>query len=344
HVGGFAAGVLVAPFLRPRLLADSVPSWWEPTARAVPSLLLLVGILYGRVLLVDLLPPLRLERDDAWGLSVPVPSAWRPGANRFGQLAFFNGLPGVGRATFAAGASVGEDAPDVEDWAERFIEEQLQPGVLGPHVLRVSHHAPVAARIGDRDALLVRADVDERFGRTKLLAWFVPRGNVMYQLVFSYPEAYPRYAHVIEKMVEGIRFGEPRELREARAAALLFPNASWALGRLGSVMQTLGEPHAAADLLSAAVRAEPGAVTWRAQLARALLQSGEIEAGCRAARDAVLYGPQDAQALEAAARCELARGNPVAAMERLSEALKSAPNDARLLRARDALRVTMEQP
>jgi rhomboid protease GluP len=344
HVGGFAAGVAVAPFLRPRLLTEGVPSWWEPSARAVPSLLLLVAMLFGRFLLVDLLPPLQVERDDAWGISVPVPSGWRPGANRFGQLAFFNGLPGVGRATFAAGASVDEDPADVEAWAERFIEEQLQPAALGTEVLRVTHDAPEPARIGDRDALRVRAYVDEPFGRTRLLAWFVPRGNVMYQLVFSYPEAYPRYARVIEQMIAGIRFEEPRALREARAAALLFPNAGWGQGRLGSVLQKVGEPHVAANLLGAAVRAEPGVVSWRAQLALAQLQSGEIEAGCRAARDALLYGPEDAQALEASARCELARGNPRAALERLEEALKSSPADARLLRAEKALRLTVEQP
>ncbi len=343
HVGGFAAGLMVAPFLRPRLLTEGGPSWWGPTARAVPSLLLLVAMLFGRSLLADVLPPVRYEREDAWGLSVPVPSAWRPGANRFGQLAYFNGLPGVGRATFAAGASLGEEPADPEAWAQQFIEEQLQPAALGPEVLRVTHEPPEPARIADRDALLIRAQVDEPFGRTRLLAWFVPRGNVIYQLVFSYPEAYPRYAQVMEKMVAGIRFEEPRALREARATALLFPNVGWGVGKLGAVLQKVGEPHVAAELLGSAVRAEPGVSSWRSGLALALLQSGEIEAGCRAARDAVLYGPHDAQSLEVAARCELARGNAPAALERIVEALESAPSDARLLRAEKALRATVEQ-
>ena len=99
----------------------------------------------------------------------------------------------------------------------------------------------------------------------------------------------------------------------------------------------------ASQLFAAAVRAEPGALSWRHGLALALLQSGEIEAGCRAARDALLYGPADPNALEVAARCELARGNAPAALQRVREALESAPSDSRLLRAEKALRATVEQ-
>jgi tetratricopeptide (TPR) repeat protein len=344
HVGGLAAGLLVAPFLRPRLLHEGLPRWWGPTARAVPSLLLMAGILFGRPLLSDLLPPMRMEKDDTWGISVPVPEGWRPGANRFGQLAFFNGLSGVGRATFAAGAVNGDEPADAAVQARRFIDEQLVPEALGPEVLQVSHEEPVPSRIGDRDALLVRAKAEEPFVRTVLWAWFVPRGNVVYQLVFSYPEAYPRYAQVVDKMASGIRFEEPRELREARAAALLFPYAAWGMGGLGSVLQRVGEPYAAAGLLESAIRMEPGALPWRIELALSLLQSGELEAGCRAAEDAALYGPADPGALEVAARCQVALGNPEAALQRIREARKVAPSDPRLSSAERALRAAVARP
>jgi membrane associated rhomboid family serine protease/tetratricopeptide (TPR) repeat protein len=338
HLGGILAGMAIAPFLRPRLLVDA-PRWpWWPAVRALPSAALLALVLFGGQLLMDTLPPLRFERDEAFGISVVLPSGWRPGANRFGQLAFFNGLPGVGRATFAAGASTEDEPADALEHARRFIEEQLTPAALGPDVLRVSHREPAPARIADRDALLVRADVDEPFGRTELLAYFVPRGNLVYRLVFSFPGAKRRYGRIVDQMASSVRFEEPQPLREARAKGLLFPHAPWALGELGTMLHHFGESTAAIDALGAAVRRDPSAVSHRARLALALLHSGQIEAGCRASSDAVLYGPMDPFALEADARCELARGNADRALERIREARQANPSDPKLARAEAALR------
>jgi rhomboid protease GluP len=344
HVGGILAGMAVASFLRPRLLADA-PRWsWAPAARVLPSVILLALALVGRQLFADALPPLRLERDDEFGISVSIPSGWRPGANRFGPLAFFNGLPGVGRATFAAGALVSDEPAEVDAQAQRFIGEQLSPSVLGGPVIKVAHDEPVAARIGDRDALLVRASVDEPFGRTELLAYFVPRGNLVYQLVFGFPTAKPRYAGIVDQIAASVRFEEPRSLREARAQALLFPHAPWALGQLGAMLHQFGETHAAIEALEGAVSRDPSAVAYRAHLALALLHSGDTDAGCQAAGDAVLYGPTDALALETDARCELARGNTRRALERIRQARKANPSDPRLVRAESALRDAVEEP
>jgi membrane associated rhomboid family serine protease len=344
HVGGILAGMAVAAFLRPRLLADAPRSFWAPAVRALPSAALLVLVLLGGRLLADALPPLRLEHDDEFGISVSIPSGWRPGANRFGPLAFFNGLPGVGRATFAAGALITDEPAQVDEQAQRFINEQLTPSALGVPLIKVAHHDPVPARLGDRDALLVRASVDESFGRTELLAYFVPRGNLVYQLVFGFPTAKPGYARVVDQMAASVRFKEPRSLREARAQALLFPHAPWALGQLGATLYQFGETHAAIEALGGAVSRDPSAVSYRARLALALLHSGEIDAGCQAAGDAVLYGPMDALALETDARCELARGNTRRALERLHQARKANPSDPRLIRAEGALRDAVEQP
>jgi tetratricopeptide (TPR) repeat protein len=338
HVGGILAGIGVALFLRPRLLVDA-PRWpWWSAVRALPSAGLLVLVLFGGQLLSEGLPPLRFERDEAFGISVQLPSGWRPGANRFGQLAFFNGLPGVGRATFAAGASTETEPADVGEHARRFIDEQLTPAALGAEVLRVSHQEPLPARIADRDALLVRADVDEPFGRTVLLAYFVPRGNLVYRLVFSFPAAKRRYAGIIDEMAASVRFEEPQSLREARAKGLLFPHAPWALGELGAMLHHFGESGEAIEALTAAIRRDPSSVSSRAQLALALLHSGQIEAACRASADAVLYGPADPLALEADARCELARGNAPRALERIQQARRANPSDPKLARAEEALR------
>ncbi len=344
HLGGLLAGLGVAPLLRPRLLAEGrVPevgfkSKLSPFLRAMPSAVLVVGVVGGGAVTAELMPGFRTERDDTFGISVGVPTTWRPGANRFGQLAFFNGLPGAGRATFAAGALVDDEPADVAAFAKRFIDEQLRPEAMGGEVLQVRHRQPVPARIGDRDAVLVRAEVDEPFGRTELFAYFVARGTVLYQLVFSYPTANPRYARLVEGMAQSVRLDEPKALREARAKALLFPQATWSLAELGSVLTRVGDPHMAAEALGAAVKREPGSVRIRAQWALALLYTGELERGCTVSEEALLYGPEDVFALEIAARCELLRGNPARALERILQARAVSPGDVRLKRAEAALR------
>jgi rhomboid protease GluP len=344
HLGGLAAGLCTAPFLRPRLLADTRPSWWEPGARAVPSLALLALVLFGRSLFLEVGPLMRVERDEEYGISIPVPLGWGPGANRFGQMAFFNGLPGAGRATFAAGAAVGEEPADLALHARAFVERHLEPSTLGPEVLRVTHSAPEPARMGERDALRMRVELDEPFGRTVLLAWFVPRGNLVYQLVFSYPDDQPRYGQVMEQMISQVRFEEPKTLRQARARALLFPNTGWAMGELGTVLQRMGEAWVAIHALELAVRAEPAEVPFRTRLALARLQAGEVEAGCTAAGDALLYAPADAHALEVDARCALAQGNPHRALSRLREARVHDPSNPRLQRAVRTLARALEDP
>ncbi|MFZ5471961.1 MAG: rhomboid family intramembrane serine protease [Myxococcota bacterium] len=340
HLGGLCAGMATALFMRPRLLADQPRAWWAPALRALPSLLALFAVVFGQTLLSAELPLLRIERDDDYGISVPVPRDWRRGANRLGQLAYYNGLPGLGRATFAAEAVQMSDPAAV---ARRFVDETLRPPALGPEVLTATAGPAEPARVAERDGLLVRASFEEPFGTTHLVAYFVPRGELVYQLVFSYPAAFPRYAHVVEQMVAGIRFEEPKTLRQARAQALLFPNAPWALGLLGERLRRVGEPFIAVEALRSAVQKEPSDAALRTELALALLQAGQVEEGCTAAEAAVLYAPASPSALEVEARCELARGNPLKALGRLRQALTLAPADERLQRAEAELRATTER-
>jgi rhomboid protease GluP len=341
HVGGLLAGVAVSPFLSPRLLL--VGRSWSALARAAPSLAVLGAVMFGDAWLGTGLNDFRTRRDDGFGISVPVPSGWRPGANRFGQVAYFNGLPGLGRATFAAEAVLKEEPTDPSEQARAFVEETLQPRALGPEVLRVSALEPVSAKVADRESILVRARFEEPFGQTELYAYFVARGELLYQLVFSYPAAYPEYGRLVERMVAGLRFEEPKGLREARARALLFPNSGWALAELGEVLRRLGDPKLAAEPLQLAVKQEPAEVSYRSRLALSLLQSGQVEAGCKAAKGAMLYGPEHPGALEVDARCALAQGDKARALERITQARLRNPKDARLQRAESALREAIEE-
>jgi Flp pilus assembly protein TadD len=188
----------------------------------------------------------------------------------------------------------------------------------------------------------VRARFEEPESETVVEAWFVPRGDWVYQLVFTWPAEFPRYGRVVELMAQGVRFDEPKELRQARAEVLLFPNAPAALARLGESLGALGEKGAAAEALRMAVKNEPSNAGYRVSLAQALLSVGDVDNGCDASRAAVLYAPEDPRTLEADARCELARGHPKSALERLRKALTLAPRDARLKAAAERLAAEVE--
>lgn len=342
HVGGLVAGLVTGVFMRPRLLAPSRRFWWEPALRALPSFLVLALIVFGQPLLFgQVLPRLRVERSDAFGVSMPVPAGWVAGADPLGPVAWYNGLPSAGRASVVAQAIEMPEGADVHEAARRFVAERLVPRQLGDDVLSVKVEPPEPWRVGDRDGLRVRATIDETGGVRKLQVIFVPRGTLVYELITEWPAAFPRYAQVAELIMQGLRFNEPRALRQVRAEALLFPNSPPALARLGLALLEQGEATAAADALAAAVRGAPSDVTYRVALVRAYLDTGEVERGCAASAAAVSYAPDDAQALEADARCELARGRPRRALEQLEKARASAPDDARLREAESKLRATL---
>ncbi len=338
HVGGLSAGGAVAMFLSPKLLVDRPRARFGPMVRALAFAALIGLTFFGQGLLEDRLPPLFAERDDGFGIQVWLPQGWRRGTNRVGQLVYYNGLPGAGSATFSAEAIVSTEPGDAQAAAAQFAVESLNPPALGPDVLRVTAEKPEVTKVGEHDGLLVRATLDRSFGPTRLFAYFVPRGDLVYQLVFSYPVNFPRYGGVMDRVISQVHFDEPKSLREARARALLFPGAAFGLGQLGDSLRRLGAPHEAAEALRSAVAAEPSSAPFRALLALSLLQTGAVDEACRSSQGAVLYGPTNALALEADARCLLARGNAARALIQLQAAVAAAPGDVRLRKAEQALR------
>jgi membrane associated rhomboid family serine protease len=345
HIGGLVAGLLTGSFMRPRLLIDARRFWWEPALRAAPSLAVLAVVFFGQPLFFgNGLPMLRLERDDGYGLSMPVPRAWVRGANPLGALAWYNGLSGLGRASVATEAVEMPEGGDAQATAARFVAERLVPGSLGADVLSVTAEPVETVRLGERDAMRVKATVDSTTGATRLAAWFVPQGTLVFQFVFVWPVGYGRYALVSEQMMSGLRFEEPRSLRQVRGEALVFPNSPPALARLGEAMLEQGEAMPAAEALSAAVRGGPSIFEWRVALSRAWLAAGEVERACAAATDAKAYAPEEPLVLEALARCELARGNPARALEQLQQASSAAPGDERLKAAEAKLRASLGGP
>ncbi len=343
HIGGLLAGLVTGFFLRPRLLAAAQRHRFEPALRALPSLALLALVAFGQPLMFgQWLPRLRVEKSDAFGFAMPVPRGWASGADRLGPVAWYNGLPGAGRASVVAAAYEMPEGADVREAARRFSLDKLTPRALGDRVLTVQVEAPEAVRVADRDSLLVRAVVEDLDGRRNLVAYFVPRGTLVFLLVTEWTAAFPRYAQVAELMVQGVRFTEPRALRQTRAGALLFPNSPDALARLGLALLELGEAAGAAEALTAAVRGAPSQVKYRVAWSRALLENGEVDRGCAASQDALAWAADDVEALEAQARCELARGRPRRALEQLAAARGRAPDDERLRAAESKLRAQLE--
>jgi membrane associated rhomboid family serine protease len=341
HMGGLAAGLCLAPFLRPTLLVEEYPSRLRFALRLLPAVLLVAAVAWGPRALDRVLPRVRVELDDDAGISVPIPTEWRRGADRLGQFVFFNGLPGFGRASFAARLVQAEVLASPEAQARTFVAEELKPSVLGPGVESVEVAEPTPSRIDGRPAVRLTATYVEPTGRVNLVAYFVERGEMGYQLVFRFPDDFPAYARVVDRMVEGIRLVEPRALREARAASLSLPNSPWPLGRLGEMLRRTGEPEIAAATIGEALKAQPASALLRIELARALLDADQVEAGCNAASDAVLYAPKVAAALEVSARCEVARGDVQKALARLKEAREQDPADERLERVERTLRAAL---
>ncbi|WP_420718302.1 rhomboid family intramembrane serine protease [Pyxidicoccus sp. MSG2] len=334
HLGGLLTGLLVGAFLEPRGLSRG-------HARPV-GLVVVAGVVAA--LVVGERSGWRLERDDTFGVSVLLPEGWRGEEDGQGRRSFSNGLPGLGRATFSAEViEVGEPG-DGAVQARHFQEETLVPGVPGPEGRTLKVAGPVPTRVGGRDARRVCAELEGPGGGTYLLAFFVPRGEWVYRLVFTWPAAYPAYEAVVDRMVAELRFGEPALLREARARALLVPGAPGPLRVLGGELRRWGQAEAAVAPLADAVRLAPSHVETRVELARALFETGRVDEGCHAAAEARVYGPSDTGVLEAGVRCELARGDVARALERLEEARRLDPRDARLRAAEVSLRAVLEAP
>ena len=113
---------------------------------------------------------------------------------------------------------------------------------------------------------------------------------------------------------------------------------------LGVALRKQGEPVAAAQALTAALKREPSnGLLWQ-QLAGSLMSAGQVDEACDAAHAAVLYEPLEVGALEVSARCELERGNAEKALALVAKARERAPHDERLRRAEDKLKAEVATP
>jgi membrane associated rhomboid family serine protease len=329
HIGGLSAGSVTALFLKPRLLREKPATPGGVLAAASPMVFSAAGII-GLSLLGERLPvPTQVARDDAFGIEAEVPRTWWRGADRFGQIAYYNGLSGVGRASFTAQAQLRAPGLPLASAVDEFLKRQLLPEERAGVLKEVALASPVAVRVADREGLLLSGSFRDEGNATQVRAYFVSRGELLYELVFQWHAEYPAYERLLTRLVERVRFLEPRALREARARVLLDPSGAAGLNVLGETLRRLGHWEGAASVLARAVMLAPSDAEAVARLAQLLLSQGKVAQGCRKAEEALALRP-DAMALEAMADCRTQENDPLGALGFLRRAIVAAPGSERL--------------
>lgn len=330
HVGGLLAGALATAPLRPRLLGDRPSPRSVLVARVAPLLLAVAGPVAAAPWLAERLPPLAVEREDRYGLEIPVPTTWRPAADRLGPISWSNGMAGPVRASLSAGARILDAPPDLEAAARSWIAGELQGESRAGRITDV-HLAPIRyAHVGGLLGAAVDATFDVDGVRTRLTAHFFARGRLLYTLVLARPEALEGYARVFERIVDGVRATEPTFLREARGRALLAPDDPAAFRALAAAAERVGEAKEARRALERAIALDPADPVAVAHLARLALGEGLPREACRLATRARSLAPAHPRSLEALAVCALGQHDPATAEARLAEAVAAAPEDGEL--------------
>lgn len=342
HVGGLVSGAVAAFFVQPRLLADARITLRSALLRLVPMVLISAGLCAAGWLTPGQTRTLVAQRDDGFGIEASVPRYWRKGTNRFGQAVYYNGLPGVGRASLSAQATSMTGCTDplesgdgsgpprcVEEALETYVQRHLVTEERAGVIRDVAVHAPMPAELGGSRGLMVQSSYSEDGYISFQRAFFVPRGEFVYQLVFQWSQDFPRYEALLDQMASSVRFFEPKALREARARALMYPGSADAQAVLGETLRRLGEHAAAVAALTRAAELAPTSAHHRAQLAEALLLAGEHASGCREAERAAELS-EIAPALEALSTCHLLGRDRPRAIRLLRRAAELAPMDVRL--------------
>lgn len=338
HLGGLVAGALVAGWAPPRLLLASRTPRASTLTRGAVLLGVPLAVIATGSALAPALPLLVPVRDELAGVALRVPASWRQSSSpRRSQLTVHNGLPGLGRARLtteplrrAAGESFNEG---LARGVEAPLLEAMKAGTL--ENLALGQVQPT--RLAGRDALALEAHYDDaETGAVHLRAVVVPRGVGGQLFVAALPEAWPGYESAIDAMLSTVELIEPRDVEQARGRALLLGSSASAWATLGDALLECGEPAQAAEALSRALRLEPRDHGLRGRWAQALLEAGDVEAGCRLAH-AQAGTEREEQgwpgALDvwlARVDCERARGGDGSGW--LARARQRAPMDAEVQR------------
>ncbi len=339
HLGGLLCGAGTTALFTPRLLAG--PPGRTATLKVSVLVVIAAGLLAGGPIVGPLLATVRTERDDAWGVQLRVPSRWRRSEERFGHVAWSNGLPPPARAAVALTGRVVDDEPGLEAEAERFAQLALVEPAEAGRITDVRVAPPRWAHVGGMLGLQLEARYTEEGVRTMLVANFFARGSLVYALVRLRPEALEAYDPVLQAVATSLVPVEPAFLRERRAAALLSPFDPDALRALAAAEAQAGGHALAREVLRIAELHAPHDGRASAMLASLAFEDGLTREGCAAAGRALQRAPRDAAVLEAVADCAWARGDGPTALARLRDAALARPDDGRLARKRARARAAL---
>lgn len=339
HLGGLVGGAGTTALFTPRLLAG------PPGRAATVKVIVLVGVaallVAGGPIFGPGLAILRTERDDAWGVQLRVPARWRRAEERFGHVAWSNGLPPPARAAVALTGRVVEDEVGLEAEAARFARLALEEPEAAGRITQVVVAPPRWAHVGGMLGLQLEARYDEQGARTVLVANFFSRGGLVYALVRLRPDALEAYDAVLQSVASSLVPVEPAFLRERRARALLSPFDPVALRALAAAEADAGGHELAREVLRIAERHAPEDGLASAMLASLAFEDGLTREGCAAAGRALARAPGEAAVIEAVADCAWARGDGPTALARLRDAARARPEDGRLARKRARARAAL---
>jgi rhomboid protease GluP len=243
HFGGLATGVAVSLLLRPRLLA-APHTRLGASLRVAPAVALVLFVVIAGFVARPHLPPMRTDVDDNAGLEMHVPSDWRSLAERVGESGAYNGLNGHGRASVSIRARITGDV-DLGHVADAYARSELMSDEHAGRISDLQLLPAVPAHLGGHEAELLEATYVEENDGVRFKAYFLPRGRILYEIVFIRSEDFGAYEPVLQQIASSFSFAEPRALREARAQVLLAPSSVEALTLLGDLLVQFGDGHGA---------------------------------------------------------------------------------------------------
>ncbi len=335
HLGGLLGGTAMTLLLRPRLLDHRGD---RPRYRAWEALALagvVAGVVGAGPVWSHTVTALGHETDDAMGLELAYPTDWHRAITDLGQLGFSNGLP---EPTSLQVFSERRKAPvDLARLADAWFDTQLDSLEHVGRVRRVRREPGAVLEIAGRRGRSFHAAFETTgtggrgVGYVLHLVVF-SRGEEAYTVVLLSPRRrYAAYRPLFRRILRGIRLREPRFLRQARAATLLWPQDPSTRLALGDALLRLGDPAGAEAAWREAAKLAPADPAPLLRLGHLLLGEPRRRGEGRAlVEHLVTRRPEAAAPRELLADYRLEVGDVAGALTALKAAAERDPGDGRL--------------
>ena len=321
HLGGMAAGAVLATLLQPEALERSRRlNQGVRWASAALMALVMAGFSWVGARAIPLVPVVK----EGW--TVAQPAYWR-------DYWTFVGDRGV--SSVRADAALGRTRVD--------YPRPLQPDAaadeliarVGASAREVEELSREPFSVSGLEGRLLRLRYRYADSAFTMRAVVLSRGIYIHWLWLSSPEALDdRYAVVFDDLLGTIEVPLPAELIEAASRAKAHPRSVEPAVTHGDALYKVGEPAGALAAYEHALTIQPGAPTaWLGRL-RTVRDYG-LPDGILVANEALSVGKEDPEVIVAAADLLEVLGEHEAAVAALDEAWARRPGDRALRRARN---------